>query len=76
MTWEERITAAPEVLGGKPVIRGTRVAVEFVLDLLGGGWSEQDVVDNYPGIHAEDVRACLLYARAVLSEERVLPLAG
>lgn len=74
MIWEERIAADPAVLVGKPVIKGTRLAVEFVVGLLAQGWSESDVLRNYPGITREDVLACLAYAQERLSEERVYPL--
>jgi uncharacterized protein (DUF433 family) len=76
MAWQERITVDPEVLVGKPVIRGTRLAVEFILDLLGQGWSEDQILQNYPGIRHEDVLACLQYARDVLRTERVYPLSA
>ena len=58
MNWHERIVADPGVLAGKPVIRGTRMAVEFVLDLLANGWSEEEILKNYPRLTAEDIRAC------------------
>jgi len=74
MTWQERISIDPEVLVGKPVIRGTRLAVEFIIGLLAEGWSEQDIIDNYPGVTREDIRACLSYANSVLQSERVYPL--
>lgn len=74
--WHERITADPAILVGKPVVRGTRIAVEFVLDLLATGWSFDDVLANYPGLTIEDVRACLAYAKDVLAEERVFPAIG
>jgi uncharacterized protein (DUF433 family) len=54
-----RITLAPEVLAGKPVIRGTRLSVEFVIRLMADGWSEADILENYPGITHEDILACL-----------------
>lgn len=72
--WRERITVDPDVLTGKPAIRGTRLAVAFVLELLAGGWSEADILANYPGVDAEDVRACLAYASDVLNAERVFPI--
>lgn len=72
----DRITADPAVLVGKPVVRGTRLAVEFVLDLLAAGWSFDDVLANYPGLTIEDIRACIGYAKDVLAEERVFPAAG
>lgn len=64
MDWRERITVDPEVLMGKPVIRGTRLAVEFIIDLLSQGWSEEDILRNYPGVTVEDIRACLRYAQS------------
>ena len=75
MTWEERVTLDPKVLTGKPVIKGTRLAVEFVVDLLAQGWTETEIVDNYPGGTRDDIRACLQYASEVLKSERVFPLA-
>jgi uncharacterized protein (DUF433 family) len=74
MTWQQRIIIDPEILVGKPVIKGTRLAVEFIVGLLAEGWSEQDILDNYPGLTSEDIKACLGYARTVLQSERVYPL--
>jgi len=53
----------PKVLAGKPVIRGTRLSVEFVIGLMAEGWSEADILANYPGITHDDVITCLAYAR-------------
>ena len=58
MNWHERIVADPGVLAGKPVIRGTCLAAKFVLDLLANGWSEKEIIGNYPRLTAEDIRAC------------------
>jgi uncharacterized protein (DUF433 family) len=66
MQWQERIEINPGVLAGKPVVKGTRLAVEFVVDLLAQGWSEPDILSNYPGLTSEDIRACLVYASALL----------
>jgi uncharacterized protein (DUF433 family) len=71
-----RITVDPEVLVGKPVIRGTRLSVEFVIGLMAEGWSEGDIIDNYPGITHEDIIACFAYARDTLSLEKVFPSAA
>ena len=62
MNWEERIEVNSQVLGGKPVIRGTRLAVEFILELLTNGWTENQIVENYPGITGDDISACLHHA--------------
>ncbi len=73
MTEHPRIYLAPDVLAGKPVIRGTRLSVEFVIGLMADGWSEADILANYPGVTRDDVIACLAYARDTLSSEKVVP---
>ena len=75
MAWQDRITIDPAVLVGKPVIKGTRLAVEFIVDLLAHGWTEEDLLRNYPGITTEDIRACLAYASALFHAEKIYPLA-
>ena len=66
MNWQDRIVADADVLAGKPVVRGTRQAVEFIIDLLAQGWSEADILANYPGLSTQDIRACLHYASDVV----------
>jgi uncharacterized protein (DUF433 family) len=73
MNWHDYIGTDASVLTGKPVIRGTRLSVEFILNLLAEGWSEEEVLRNYPGLTQEHMRACMAYARDLLSEERVFP---
>lgn len=73
MDWTDRIHADPAVLVGKPVIKGTRLSVEFIVGLMAQGWTEAEVLRNYPGITIEDVRACLAYAHEVISEWQVYP---
>ena len=73
MTEHPRITLAPDVLAGKPVIRGTRLSVEFIIGLLADGWAEADILENYPGLTHEDIIACLVYARDTLSSEKIFP---
>ena len=63
MIWQDRIVIDPAILAGKPVIKGTRLAVEFVIDLLAQGWSEPEILRNYPGMTSEDIQACLTYRR-------------
>ena len=72
--WKDRIVIDEAVLIGKPVIKGTRLSVEFTIDLLARGWSEAEIVENYPGIVVEDIRACLAYASVTLHAEKVYPL--
>jgi uncharacterized protein (DUF433 family) len=76
MIEHSRISLAPDVLVGKPVIRGTRLSVEFVIGLMADGWSEADILGNYPGVTHDDIIACLAYARDILSSERVFPNAA
>lgn len=77
MTTEHpRIVLDPKVLAGKPVIRGTRLSVEFIIGLMADGWSEADILSNYPGVMHEDIIACLAYARDTLNSERVFPSAA
>jgi uncharacterized protein (DUF433 family) len=68
---QSHIEVDEKVLGGKPVIAGTRLAVEFIIELLALGWSVDEVVRNYPGVSPEAIRACLAYASIVLKAERV-----
>ena len=74
MNWQERIVVNPDILVGKPVVKGTRLAVEFIVDLLAQGWSESEILRNYPGLTHEDILACLGYASAILHAEKVYPL--
>ena len=74
MNWKERIAIDSTVLAGKPVVRGTRLAVDLIVGLLGHGWSEGDILRNYPGLTHDDIAACLQYASEVLQAEKVYPL--
>jgi uncharacterized protein (DUF433 family) len=74
MDWRARIVVDPKVLVGKPVIKGTRISVELVIDLLGRGYTVEQVIRQYPHVTAEDVQACLAYASEVLRSERVYAL--
>jgi uncharacterized protein (DUF433 family) len=64
--WKELITADPEVMVGKPVIAGTRLTVEFIVERIDDGWTEEELLQNYPGLSREQVHACLAYASEVL----------
>jgi uncharacterized protein (DUF433 family) len=75
MSWRDRIELDPKVLVGKPVVRGTRLAVEFVLEMVASGVSEQDILANYPRLTHEDILACVAYAAEALKSERVYPIA-
>ena len=71
LDWHERIHCDPSILVGRPVVRGTRLSVEFLLDLLAAGWSEAEVLENYPRLSAEDLRAVFSYASDHLKEHTV-----
>ncbi|NJL06905.1 MAG: DUF433 domain-containing protein [Methylacidiphilales bacterium] len=71
-----RITLDPAVLAGKPIIRGTRLSVEFVIGLLAERWSEADILAAYPDLEPADIQACLAYARDILASERIYPSAA
>ena len=66
MEWKARITTNPKILGGRPAIKGTRLPVSFILDLLASGADEKAILDNYPQLSSADIRACLSYASASL----------
>ena len=76
MNWRDRIEVNPDVLTGKPVVRGTRLAVELILELLAAGETERDLLSDYPRLTREDVLACLAYASHLAHEFRAWPLSA
>jgi len=74
MAWQDFIAADPQILGGKPVVRGTRLSVDFLLGLFAEGWTQEQVLANYPALTPESLRAVFSYAAEALHEERVLPV--
>ena len=66
-----RITARPDVFGGKPVIRDMRISVERILSLLAQGLEFDDVLENHPELEREDIRACIAYAHAVIAGDSI-----
>lgn len=68
-----RIVVSADVAFGKPRVRGSRITVSFVLGLLAAGWSEAEIVRNYPSLSGDDLRACLAYAALELEDEQVFP---
>jgi uncharacterized protein (DUF433 family) len=69
----DRITVNPAIFGGKPIIRGRRLAVEHVLGMLAAGDSTEDILAAYPWLEPDDIRACLAYAHRLVSHERIEP---
>lgn len=70
----ERITVNPKIFGGKPIIRGRRLAVEHVLSMLAAGDTPDIILEGYPWLEQDDIRACLVYAKRMVSHERIEPL--
>lgn len=74
MEWEQRITSNPEIMVGKPTISGTRFTVEFLLGLFADGWTEKEILDNYPRLSPEDLRAAFAYAAECINDGWVFSL--
>lgn len=72
--WRERIEVNPKVLVGKPVIKGTRISVDFILDLLAHGWTVERILKNYPQLKKEDIQASLEYSAHALKLESIYTL--
>jgi uncharacterized protein (DUF433 family) len=70
----ERITVNPKIFGGKPIIRGRRLAVEHVLGMLAAGDTPEVILEGYPWLEPEDIQACLVYAHRLVGHERIEPL--
>ena len=73
MDWHGKIAIDPRILAGKPVVRGTRLSVDFILELLAQGWSEAQIVENYPALDQQGILACIGYAAEILKSEHVYP---
>jgi uncharacterized protein (DUF433 family) len=65
----QRITVRPEVFGGKPIIRNMRISVELILSLLAQGVNPEAILDDYPDLESDDIRACIAYAHAVIARD-------
>lgn len=72
MNWKDHIVVDAEILSGKPVIKGTRLAVELILDRLADGWSEEDLVRSYPNLTPEALQAVFAFASEVMREEEYI----
>lgn len=72
MDWNCRIVAEPELMPGKPCIRGTRISVEWILERLSGGWDVPTLIEAYPPLSAEDVQAALAFAAELMRDERCI----
>ena len=75
MNWNERIVTEPGTCGGRPRVKGTRISVEFLLGLKAAGWSEEQILENYPHLAREDLQAVFAYAQSILEDESFVPVA-
>ena len=69
MNWRDHIHSDPDILGGKPVVKGTRISVEIILDWLAVGWSEAEIFENYPRLSPDALKAIFAFAREVVGEQ-------
>jgi len=74
MRYKERIEINPDILVGKPIIKGTRISVEFILELLANGWDTEQILKNYPQLTKDDILAAIEYSLQVLKEEKVFAI--
>lgn len=74
MDWREHIHSDPAILSGKPVIKGTRLSVEFLLELLANGWSEDQLFESYPNLDRDSLRAIFAFAAESTRDERAFEL--
>ena len=75
MEWSDRIVSDPDTCGGRPRIKGTRIAVKFVFGLKAAGWTESQILENYPHLTLDDLRAAFAYAQSLLQDESFVPVA-
>ncbi len=74
MKYRSRIEINPEVMVDKPIIKGTRIPVEFILELLASGWTFEEILENYPQLKREDILAAIEYSLEILKNEKVYPV--
>ena len=74
MEWHKHIHSNPEILNGRPIVRGTRLSVEFILSLFANGWTEAEVLENYPRLTPEALRAIFAFAAEITAEQRLFEI--
>ncbi|MDE2156445.1 MAG: DUF433 domain-containing protein [Xanthomonadaceae bacterium] len=74
MNWQERIESDPAICGGRPRVNGTRLTVEFLLGLKAAGWSDPQILENYPHLEEDDLRAVFAFVQRLIEEEKYLSL--
>ena len=76
MNWQDHIVSDNQVLLGKPIIKGTRISVELVLELFSTGWTEKQILESYPTVSAESLRAVFSYLKACIQQELYFPISA
>jgi len=76
MNWQDHIVSDNKILLGKPTIKGTRISVELVLELFSAGWTEKQILDSYPAVSAESLRAVFDYLKACMQQELYFPISA
>ncbi len=76
MNWQNHIVSDTQILLGKPVIKGTRISVELILELFAAGWTETQILESYPSISSESLRAVFLYLKACMQQELYFPISA
>ena len=76
MKWQDHIVLDNQFLHGKPIIKGTRISVELVLELFSAGWTEKQILESYPTLSAESLRAVFTYLQACIQQERYFPISA
>ena len=71
---EERIEINPKILTGKPIIRGTRISVELILKLVAQRWTDKEIINEYPSLTKDDIKAAIIYAERLVENEEVYPI--
>ena len=74
MNWQEHIISNKEILLGKPTIVGTRISIELILELLSNGWSEKQILESYPGLTEENLKAVYAYLKDCIQQELFFPI--
>jgi uncharacterized protein (DUF433 family) len=74
--WRKHIHSDPQILAGKPVVKGTRLSVEFILGLFAEGWTEKQVIENYPTLTEESLRAVFAFSTECMSEEALYSISA
>ncbi len=76
MNWQDYIVSDNQVLPGKPIIKGTRISIELILELLSSGWTEKQILESYPTLSETSLRAVFIYLKACMQQELYFPISA